>query len=52
MNSQSQRNPLFINTILLGGTPAQKFAAARGAGFEQIEILTHDVEGYEGSPKI
>ena len=51
MSSPSQHNPLFINTILLGGSPAQKFTAARGAGFEQIEILTHDVEGYEGSPE-
>jgi len=51
MSSHSHRNPFFINTILLGGTPAQKIAAAHSAGFEQIEILTHDVEGHEGSPE-
>ena len=51
MNSQARRSPLFINTILLGGTPAQKIAAARGAGFEQIEILTHDVDGFDGGPE-
>ncbi len=51
MTSLSQRNPLFINTILLGGTPTEKIAAAHAAGFEQIEILTHDVEGYGASPE-
>jgi 4-hydroxyphenylpyruvate dioxygenase len=51
MSSHSQRNPLFINTILLGGTPNQKIAAAHAAGFEQIEILTHDVDGYGRSPE-
>ncbi len=51
MSSHSQSNPLFVNTILLGGTPTQKIAAARAAGFEQIEILTHDVDGYGGSPE-
>jgi 4-hydroxyphenylpyruvate dioxygenase len=51
MRSHSQSNPLFVNTILLGGTPTQKIAAARAAGFEQIEILTHDVDGYDGSPE-
>lgn len=52
MSSPSQRNPLFINTILLGGTPTQKIAAARAAGFEQIEILTDDVDAYDGSPEV
>jgi 4-hydroxyphenylpyruvate dioxygenase len=51
MSSSTHRNPLFINTILLGGTPAQKIAAAHAAGFERIEILTHDVDGYDGSPE-
>ncbi len=51
MSSHSRRNPLFVNTILLGGTPTQKIAAARAAGFDQIEILTHDVDGYSGSPE-
>lgn len=51
MSSSTHRNPLFINTILLGGTAAQKMTAARTAGFDQIEILTHDVDGYDGSPE-
>lgn len=51
MSSTSHRNPLFINTILLGGTPNEKITAAHGAGFEQIEILTHDVDGYDGNPE-
>lgn len=51
MSSPSQHNPLFINTILLGGTPSEKIAAASAAGFDQIEILTHDVDGYDGSPE-
>ena len=36
MSSPSSRNPSFINTILLGGTPSQKIAAARAAGLGQI----------------
>jgi 4-hydroxyphenylpyruvate dioxygenase len=51
MSSPSRRNPLFINTILLGGTTVQKIAAARAAGFEQIEILAHDVDAFDGSPE-
>jgi 4-hydroxyphenylpyruvate dioxygenase len=45
------RNPTFINTILLGGTPAQRIAAAHAAGFDQIEIWRQDVEAHEGGPK-
>ncbi|ROR14767.1 sugar phosphate isomerase/epimerase [Erwinia sp. JUb26] len=36
-------NPLFINTILLGGTPRQKLKAAHDAGFDQIELWQQDV---------
>lgn len=40
-------NPLFINTILLGGSTVQKLAAAKAAGFAQVELWRQDVEGYE-----
>ena len=37
-------NPLFINTILLGGSTAQKIAAAGAAGFDQVELWRQDVD--------
>lgn len=37
-------NPLFINTILLGGSPEQKLQAACQAGFNQVELWQQDVE--------
>lgn len=40
-------NPLFINTVALGGTPRQKITAARSAGFHQVELWSQDLEGYE-----
>lgn len=51
MKSQSLRSPLFINTVVLGGTPKQKIAAARAAGFDQIELWRQDVEGCESDPE-
>ena len=45
------RIPTFINTILLGGPPTQKIAAARAAGFDQIEIWRQDVEAHESGPE-
>ncbi len=36
-------NPLFINTVLLGGTTRQKLQAARQAGFDQVELWQQDV---------
>lgn len=42
-------NPLFINTILLGGGTAEKIAAAGAAGFDQVELWRQDVEAAEGS---
>lgn len=51
MTSQSLRNPLFINTIVLGGTPKQKIAAARAAGFDQVELWRQDVESCESDPE-
>lgn len=44
------QNPLFINLILLGGTPQEKFAAAQAAGFDQVELWRQDVEAFNGSP--
>ena len=46
MSSVAPRNPLFINTILLGGGTLDKVAAARAAGFDQIELWRQDVEAY------
>ncbi|WP_347558730.1 sugar phosphate isomerase/epimerase family protein [Robbsia sp. KACC 23696] len=40
-------NPLFINTILLGGPTVQKLAAAKAAGFAQVELWRQDVEAYD-----
>lgn len=37
-------NPLFINTILLGGSSEQKLRAAATAGFQQVELWQQDVE--------
>jgi len=34
---------LFLNTVLLGGTAEAKLAAARAAGFEQVELWRQDV---------
>ena len=51
MNSQSLRNSLFINTIVLGGAPEQKISAARAAGFDQVELWRQDVDAHIGSPQ-
>ncbi|MFC0141884.1 sugar phosphate isomerase/epimerase family protein [Erwinia mallotivora] len=37
-------NPLFINTVIFGGTPEEKIEAAAQAGFSQIELWRQDVE--------
>jgi 4-hydroxyphenylpyruvate dioxygenase len=37
-------NPLFINTILLGGSIEEKLNAASQAGFSQVELWRQDVE--------
>lgn len=42
--------PLFINTILLGGSTEEKVAAARAAGFAQIELWRQDVELFALGP--
>lgn len=42
-------NPLFINTILLSGSPEEKLLAAAQAGFSQVEIWRQDVEQASGS---
>lgn len=36
-------NPLFINTILLGGSSEEKLRAAAAAGFSQVELWQQDV---------
>ncbi len=45
------RNPLFMNTILLGGTTEQKILAAHVAGFDQLEIWNQDVNAFDGNPE-
>ena len=42
------KNPLFINTVLLGGTTEEKISAAHAAGFDQIELWRQDVEAQDG----
>ncbi|UAK24264.1 sugar phosphate isomerase/epimerase family protein [Sphingomonas nostoxanthinifaciens] len=41
-------NPLFLNTVLLGGDTKAKLAAASEAGFDQIELWTSDVAALDG----
>jgi len=41
---------LFINTILLGGSPLEKVHAAAEAGFDSVELWTTDVELFDGTP--
>ncbi|MEM6159051.1 sugar phosphate isomerase/epimerase family protein [Erwinia sp. P6884] len=44
-----QNNPLFINTVLLGGSPEEKATAAALAGFSQLELWRQDVEAAGGT---
>lgn len=44
-----QHNPLFLNTVLLGGTTEEKIAAAAQAGFDQLELWRQDVDAAEGT---
>jgi len=41
-------NPLFLNTILLGGSTADKLVACHGAGFDQIELWQQDLAAASG----
>lgn len=43
-------NPLFLNTVLLGGTTSTKLAAASAAGFDGIELWRQDVEAVADGP--
>lgn len=43
-------NPLFINTILLGGSSEEKLRAAAAAGFNQVELWQEDVSNAVGDP--
>ena len=51
MDTPQLRHELFINTILLGGTPVEKAAAAAAAGFDRIELWTHDLDAFGGTPE-
>ncbi len=42
------KNPLFLNTVLLGGPPQEKLQAAAAAGFDQVELWRQDVETFPG----
>ncbi|WP_380177642.1 sugar phosphate isomerase/epimerase family protein [Kalamiella sp. sgz302252] len=44
-----QHNPLFINTVLLGGTTEEKIIAAAQAGFTQLELWRQDVDAAKGT---
>lgn len=41
-------NPLFLNTVLLGGSAETKLRASRQAGFDQVELWTRDVDAMPG----
>lgn len=43
------RSPLFINTVILSGSPEQKIKAASQAGFSQIELWQQDVDTARGN---
>ena len=46
-------HPLFINTVLLGGSTADNIAAAGSAGFEQIELWRQDLDAHpDGAPGV
>lgn len=44
-------NPLFINTVLTGGSTEEKLQAARLAGFDQVELWRQDVESASGDTR-
>lgn len=46
------RGPLFINTVLLGGSSVDKLRAAAAAGFGQVELWTDDVGDLEGGAPV
>lgn len=41
-------HPLFLNTVLLGGSTADKIAAAGSAGFDQVELWRQDLDTHPG----
>ena len=49
MSALAPRHPLCNTTIVRGGTPVQKIAAAGAPGIEQIARWHQDVEAYDGS---
>lgn len=46
-----RHNPLFINTVLLSGTPEEKLQAAAEAGFHQVELWRQDIEASQQQPE-
>jgi len=50
MTTLQPHHLLFLNTILLGGTPQAKIAAARAAGFDQIELWRQDLDAFARGP--
>jgi 4-hydroxyphenylpyruvate dioxygenase len=48
MSAALSSNPLFINTIVLGGGTKEKLVAAERAGFIQVELGLADVEAFDG----
>ncbi|PRY69096.1 4-hydroxyphenylpyruvate dioxygenase [Glaciihabitans tibetensis] len=51
MRSPFEQNPLFINTVLLGGTTADKIRAASVAGFDQVELWREDHRLFPGGSR-
>lgn len=41
-------NPLFLNTVLLGGTTEEKLFSASKAGFQQVELWRQDIDMMDG----
>lgn len=41
-------NPLFLNTVLLGGTTEEKLSSASKAGFQQVELWRQDIDMMDG----
>jgi 4-hydroxyphenylpyruvate dioxygenase len=46
-----EQNPLFINTVLLGGSTAEKIRAAGDAGFDAVELWREDLSSFPDTPE-
>jgi 4-hydroxyphenylpyruvate dioxygenase len=49
MRSSFTQNPLFVNTVLLGGSTVDNICAARDAGFDQVELWDADLRSFPGT---